>query len=407
MSFSAANVGGPPKILSVTELAWRIRRTIEEAIAPMWVEGEISNWRVYAGHAYFTLKDEQSAIRAVLFRDKAEALAFEPQDGLKVLVWARVSLYAKRGDIELVALSMEPREKGALWLAFEQLKAKLAAEGLFESSRKKRLPPYPATVGLVTSLEGAAVRDMLSVLRRRWEGLRVLVYPVRVQGDGAPEDIVRALRDFNRDFPETDLLLVGRGGGSWEDLQAFNTEPVARAIAASRIPVVSCVGHETDTTIADFVADVRAPTPSAAAELAVPEKRALLEGLRDIEGRMRQAVERRLSELETRLSHLSGRAFWKRPERLFENALRRLAEIEEELERAIEERLSAAERALALSAQKLHAFSPLQVLSRGYAIAEKMPERKILTDARQARPGDTIRLILRQGRLSCEVIEHE
>ncbi len=403
----AADADGPPKILSVTELAWRLRRTIEEAVPPLWVEGEISNWRVYAGHAYFTLKDEQSAIRAVLFRDKAEALAFEPKDGLKVLVWARLSLYAKRGDIELVALSMEPREKGAHWLAFEQLKAKLAAEGLFEGSRKKPLPPYPATVGLVTSIEGAAVRDMLSVLRRRWEGLRVLIYPVRVQGEGAPEDIVRALRHFNRELPETDLLLVGRGGGSWEDLQAFNTEPVARAIAASRIPVVSCVGHETDTTIADFVADVRAPTPSAAAELAVPEKSALLAGLRDLEVRMRRAVERRLSELETRLSQASGRAFWKSPERLFENALRRLAEIAKELDRAIEERLSAAERALALSAQKLHAFSPLKVLSRGYAIAEKMPDRKILTDSRQARPGDTIRLTLRQGQLSCEVIEHE
>ncbi len=211
----AADADGPPKILSVTELAWRLRRTIEEAVPPLWVEGEISNWRVYAGHAYFTLKDEQSAIRAVLFRDKAEALAFEPKDGLKVLVWARMSLYAKRGDIELVALSMEPREKGAHWLAFEQLKAKLAAEGLFEGSRKKPLPPYPATVGLVTSIEGAAVRDMLSVLRRRWEGLRVLIYPVRVQGEGAPEDIVRALRHFNRELPETDLLLVGRGGGSW------------------------------------------------------------------------------------------------------------------------------------------------------------------------------------------------
>jgi len=397
-------MAGARKVYTVSQVNAQIHDLLEASFPELWVEGEVSNCRAYpSGHTYLTLKDENAQIQAVLFKGAAFAVKFKPQDGLKVLVRARISSYVKRGDVQLIISAMEPREKGALQLAFEQLKAKLSAEGLFDETRKKPLPPYPARVGIVTSLQGAAVHDMITVLTRRWPGLEISVWPVKVQGEGAAEAIARAIADFNALLPGTDLLLVGRGGGSIEDLWAFNEEPVARAIAASRIPIVSCVGHETDFTIADFVADLRAPTPSAAAELAVPELAAVLARLADSQRRLLACVQERLRALEARLERAREHPYLQSPRRMYEERIKRVDELYGRLPEAVGRVLAHAEKDLRLRMEKLDAFSPLKVLGRGYAIAEKMPEGAILRRAEQVKTGDRMRVRLHEGSIYCEV----
>ena len=271
-----------PRILTVTELAGAIRDVLAQSVGAVWVAGELSSVkRAASGHLYFTLKDELSQLSAVLFRSGAQTLPFEPTDGLEVVARARVVVYPPRGALQLTIDHLEPRGLGALRLAFEQLKGRLEAEGLFDAARKRPLPRIPRTVGVVTALGGAAVRDVITTLRRRWPAARVLVRPVLVQGAGAARDIAAAIGDLGR-VRGVDVLIVARGGGSLEDLWAFNEEPVARAIAASRMPVVSGVGHEIDFTIADFVADLRGATPTAAAAAVVPERTRLLA---DVAGR--------------------------------------------------------------------------------------------------------------------------
>ncbi|MHB8835605.1 MAG: exodeoxyribonuclease VII large subunit, partial [Candidatus Methylomirabilia bacterium] len=274
-----AHPGGTRKIWTVSELNRAAGELLEEAFPRIWVEGEISNWKLYgSGHAYFSLKDDGGQIAAVLFRAAAKNFRFEPRDGLAVLAAGRVSLYGQRGQYQLIVDELEPRGKGALQLAFEQLKEKLQKEGLFDAQRKRPLPTLPRTVGVVTSPTGAVIRDIITVLGRRFANVRVLLNPVRVQGEGAGAEIAAAITELAL-RGDVDVLIVGRGGGSMEDLWAFNEESVARAIAASTVPVISAVGHETDFTIADFVADLRAPTPSAAAELVVQSKEALEAGV--------------------------------------------------------------------------------------------------------------------------------
>jgi len=314
-----------------------------------------------------------------------------------------VSSYVKRGDVQLVVSALEPREKGALQLAFEQLKAKLEREGLFDAGRKKPLPPYPCRIGVVTSKQGAAVRDILSVLGRRWDGLEILIHHVAVQGSGAGLEIAAAIEAFNRDFPETDVLLVGRGGGSIEDLWAFNEEVVARAIAASRIPIISCVGHETDFTIADFVADQRAPTPSAAAELAVPDKRGVLSELAGLREDLFSCMQAKLQRLSERLAYAARHPLLQSPRRLYEERARRVDEVTARLWEVMRQRLLHAGKDLALQAQRLDAFSPLKVLSRGYAIAERADTGEIVRSSKQAAAGDKLLLRLHEGALICEV----
>ncbi|HKK01463.1 MAG TPA: exodeoxyribonuclease VII large subunit, partial [Desulfuromonadales bacterium] len=256
-------------ILTVSRLIGLLKETVEDNFVSIWVEGEISNLTTAAsGHCYFSLKDERAQIRGVLFRPQVRMLRFQPENGLKVLVIGRVSLYPQRGELQLVVETMEPAGIGRLHIAFGQLKAKLEAEGLFASERKRALPSYPRTIAVVTSPKGAAIHDILQVLRRRAAGIRVILCPARVQGEGAAAEIAEAIGHANR-IGDVDVLIVGRGGGSLEDLWAFNEEKVARAIAASSVPVIAAVGHEVDVTIADLVADLRAPTPSAAAELVV------------------------------------------------------------------------------------------------------------------------------------------
>ena len=288
-------------ILTVSELSERIKIVLEDTFIDLWVEGEISNLRTPAsGHSYLTLKDEHSQIRAVLFKMQRRYLRFDPKDGMLVLARGRISLYEPRGEYQLVIDYMEPKGIGALQIAFEQLKVRLAQEGLFDGSRKRPLPMLPRGLGIVTSPTGAVIRDMLQILRRRFANLHICVYPVRVQGDGAAEEVAQGIEVLNR-YPGIDVIIVARGGGSLEDLWAFNEETVARAIYVSKVPVISAVGHEIDYTIADFVADVRAPTPSAAAELVIRNKSELHAELQSMAHRLERGMQHRLEALRARL----------------------------------------------------------------------------------------------------------
>ena len=437
------------RIYTVSELTGAIKAEVEKRFAGLWVEGEISNLRaVSSGHVYFTLKDETSQVRAVLFKSRARRVRFAPADGLHVLAFATLEIYAARGEYQLVCEILEPKGVGALQLAFEQLKGRLAAEGLFDAARKRPLPLLPRRVGLITSPTGAAVRDFLRVLTRRFADVHVLVYPVRVQGEAAAPEIARALFDLNR-LGGLDVLVVARGGGSLEDLWAFNEEAVARAIAASKIPVISAVGHETDVTIADFVADLRAPTPSAAAELVVREKAQLVTHLASLRERLRAAASQRVRRLRERLDDLGRRPVLTDPSRSFRDWSRRLDDLGLRLSRGLalqrgqaRERLERAARALrpevlrthlrhearhlaqlrrrleqvtrgdvarrrraveALAGQ-LDSLSPLACLARGYSICT-LPSGEVVTRAGQVGAGDAVWVRLRDGQLGCRVEE--
>jgi len=330
------------KILSVSELTQQVKGLFEKTFAEVWVQGEVSNFRpAGSGHLYFTLKDAGAQLRAVCFRNQARYLKFKPQDGISVIARGRLSVYEARGEYQLYVELLEPAGLGALQLAFEQLKAKLAGEGLFEAARKKPLPVLPRTIGVVTSPTGAVIRDILRVLKRRFRNMNVLLYPVRVQGEGAAKEISEGIEHFNRHLL-VEVMIVARGGGSLEDLWAFNEEIVARAIAASMIPVISAVGHETDFTIADFVADLRAPTPSVAAELVVHRKQDYVTELQNRERRMVQVLRLKLSEAGERLTTLKmHRVFQTLAARLEERA-QRVDDIVATLDKLLRVRLNTA-----------------------------------------------------------------
>ncbi len=392
-------------ILTVSRLAALLKEVVEENFAQVLVEGEVSNFSVpVSGHCYFSLKDESAQLRAVMFRSQARLLPFRPENGMRVILSGRVSLYPQRGEIQLIAESLEPRGVGSLQVAFEQLKAKLAAEGLFAETRKRPLPPFPRAVGVVTSATGAAIHDILQVLRRRGAGLRVLLRPVRVQGEGAAQEIAEAIADHNRQGV-ADVLIVGRGGGSLEDLWAFNEEAVARAVHASAIPVISAVGHETDFTIADFVADLRAPTPSAAAEL-VAKSRLELEGHLDhLALRLAAQMQRRLDLLGERVQGLSRRL--RSPREQLALRQRRQEELLRRLRQAMLGSLRDASGELAALAGRLDALSPLRTLERGYAIAFAEKSGEAVRDASMLASGDRLRLRFARGGASAIVEEIE
>ncbi|HEV2350567.1 MAG TPA: exodeoxyribonuclease VII large subunit [Terriglobia bacterium] len=330
------------KIQSVTELTQQVKGLFEKNFAEVWVQGEISNFRpAGSGHLYFTLKDAGAQLRAVCFRNQARYLKFKPQDGISVIARGRLSVYEARGEYQLYVETLEPAGLGALQLAFEQLKAKLAAEGLFDPARKKPLPVLPRTVGVVTSPTGAVIRDILRVLKRRFRNMNVLLFPVKVQGEGAAREIAEGIEYFNR-HALVDVMMVARGGGSLEDLWAFNEEVVARAIAASKIPVISAVGHETDFTIADFVADLRAPTPSAAAELAVHRKQDHETELQNRARRMSQVIRLKLSEASERLTELRMHRVFQTLEARLEERAQRVDDMVALLDRSLRARLNSA-----------------------------------------------------------------
>ena len=394
------------EILSVSALNERIKGLLDAdpALTRVCVRGELSNYKIYpSGHHYFTLKDKDASLRCVMFRGDAARLRFRPENGLGVVCTGRVSVYPRDGAYQLYVTSLSPEGLGDLYLAYEQLKTQLQAEGLFDREHKVPLPPFPGRIAVVTSGAGAAVRDVIRILGRRWPLAKVIVLPVRVQGAEAPAEIVGALRYANR-FAVADLIITGRGGGSLEDLWAFNDERVARAIYDSRIPVISAVGHEPDVTIADFVADVRASTPSNAAELAVPDQAELAEQLHSFRIRGAQALRKRLDVLAGRLADLSGRPVMASPQACLEQR-------RQDLDR-FGERLTAAEQALLAGkkheyirlAASLDAMSPLKVLARGFSVAADEAGH-ILTDNTAVGIGERIDVTLAHGGLRCRVEE--
>jgi exodeoxyribonuclease VII large subunit len=392
-----------PKIYTVSDLTGEIRALLEDGFSGVWVEGELSNFRHHSsGHMYFTLKDGESQIRAVMFRQQNRQLRFQPRDGLAILLYGDISVYERRGEYQIVAEYMEPKGLGALQLAFEQLKERLQAEGMFDDSRKRPIPMLPRRIGVITSPTGAAIRDILHVLRRRFAGVDVLIHPVTVQGDRAAPEIVEAIRELNR-RGGLDVLIVARGGGSLEDLWAFNEEAVARAIAGSKIPVISAVGHEIDYTIADFVADLRAPTPSAAAELVVSKKDELAQRLDDLHARMSGVVRSRLDALVARVGGLERHLRLLNPIERIRMQRRRLTALWKDLSGWADRRLVVLNGELKAAAGKLDSLSPLAILSRGYAICMRLPGREIMKESAGLVAGDQVEVRLHRGRLRCDV----
>ncbi|CAH2031468.1 exodeoxyribonuclease VII large subunit [Trichlorobacter ammonificans] len=433
-------------ILTVSRLTSLVREVLEENFQQVWVEGEVSNLsRPASGHLYFTLKDSGAMVRCVMFRSSARALRFRLDEGMSLVVRGRLSLYEQRGEYQIVCDYLEPRGAGALQLAFLQLKERLAAEGLFTQERKRPLPTLPRRVGIVTSASGAAIHDILNVLGRRFASLELLIMPVRVQGDGAAQEVARAIDDFNR-LEAADVLIVGRGGGSLEDLWAFNEEAVARAIHGSRIPVISAVGHETDWTIADFVADLRAPTPSAAAELVCASSEELSRRVEELAQRLNRAMGSRLTGLNERLQGLK-RALHD-PTLLLGHLGQRLDDLNQRLENGMEhclhrnrERVGRLEQQLDLhhpsltidrlrqqvlllaeraehrmtahlerlgrvqgeATARLDSLSPLKTLSRGYAVAERVADGSVVRDAGTLGAGELLKLRLHRGSARCRV----
>ena len=418
--------------------------------ADILVEGEISNFKVPpSGHIYFTLKDDFSQIRVVLFKNQARSLRFSAEAGLHVICRGRVSLYEKRGEYQLILEEMEPKGIGALQLAFLQLKERLEREGFFDPSRKRPIPMIPQKVGIITSPTGAVIRDMLKIIERRFENVHLTLYPVRVQGEGAASEIAKGIEYFNQQ-KEVDVIIVARGGGSLEDLWAFNEEEVARAIFYSQIPIVSAVGHETDYTISDFVADVRAPTPSAAAELVVKDKRDVKNTLQFLEVRLGSEVLQILQEGRTQLSHLNQRLkdprkrieedflrvddlsnrflfltswivktkrekylhlneglFFRNPNQKVKHLRQSILEVKRRLLQNIKHSIEIWRQKLEGRMGQLDSLSPLSILQRGYSITRKIPSLEILRDSTQVKERDRVEVRLFRGRLVCDVEKSE
>ena len=390
--------------LSVTELNQYVKNLVDgdELLMDVCVRGELSNYKIYpSGHHYFTLKDAESSLRCVMFKYSAMKLRFRPENGMSVTAFGRVSVYLRDGAYQLSCTALMPEGMGDLQVAFEQMKAKLSAEGLFDTAHKKPLPPFPEKIAIITSSAGAAIHDMIRILGHRWPMTKVILLPVRVQGVEAPAEIAGAIRYAN-EFQVADLIITGRGGGSLEDLWAFNDERVARAIYASRIPVISAVGHEPDVTISDYVADRRASTPSNAAEIAVPDWHEMQDGLQNYEIRSRQAMEKMLKSLAQRLDALKSKRVLTDPGVYLDN--RRM-----DLDRARDRLLAASERQLGAKRQSfvklgaaLDAMSPLRVLSRGYTVSSDA-DGTILKSVKDLQPGQELSVRFLDGTADCRV----
>ena len=439
-------LGPPQKLLTVSELTLLVRDRLEQGFPDLWIEGEVSNLRTPgSGHLYFTLKDEASQIRAVFFRTGAQRLRFTLREGVHVIVRGRLTVYEPRGEYQIILDYLEPKGIGALQVAFEQLKEKLAREGLFDPNRKRPLPLLPRCIGVVTSLSGAAIQDILTVLHRRCSILKVLIYPVAVQGDGAPEQIAHAIQALSLSG-EVDVIIVGRGGGSWEDLWCFNEEHVVRAIAASPVPIVSAIGHEIDYTLADFAADHRAPTPSAAAEAVAPVLQELVRLIQDLEKRQERAirahvglVQRQLADhcgamtqLLFRIQHYSQQldeaaerlrtsfrkyveSFRQRvqearhqsvlysPRGKIRGHLLLVPHLMKRIEECLRTRLAIRRERMRSFAAALDSLSPLAVLARGYSIVQTIPDGRIIKRTSDVAVHEQVAITLAEGRLRCEV----
>lgn len=399
--------GAQLPVYSVSQVNGYLKELVDgdPLLRGLLVRGEVSNYKCYpSGHHYFSLKDEQGSIRCVMFRGDAARLRFKPVNGLSVIAYGRVSVYPRDGQYQLYCTQLMEDGRGALDRAFEELKKKLEAQGLFDPDKKQPLPAYPRRIALVTSPAGAAVRDMIRILRQRWPLTEVLVVPVRVQGEGAAEEIAAAIHQVNnRD--DIDLIITGRGGGSREDLWAFNEEPVAWAIALSNIPVISAVGHEPDVTISDYVADLRASTPSNAAELAVPDQLQERQRLEGLTLRLRQAMEVQLDRDRKELRRLEQSRVLRNPVALVDDQRMRLDGVQRRLAMALERTLRRGRVELAGLAGRVDAMSPLKVLSRGYAIAKH--EDRAVTTVEQVQPGQAMDVLVADGVYHCRVEEKE
>ncbi|HPM82145.1 MAG TPA: exodeoxyribonuclease VII large subunit [Candidatus Anammoximicrobium sp.] len=391
---------------SVSQLTQLIKQSLEAEFRSVWVVGELSDVaRPQSGHIYLTLKDEGAQIRGVMWRSVASRLEFDLQDGQQVVCGGDVDVYPPRGVYQLIIRQIEPLGVGALQLALRKLHQRLAAEGLFDAGRKRPLPRFPRRIAFVTSPTGAAVRDFLEVLRRRWRGVQVLIIPAKVQGDGAAQDLVRGIRVANSLPEPPDVLVVGRGGGSLEDLWCFNEEPVVRAIYASRIPVISAVGHEIDVTLSDLVADVRALTPSEAAALVVPsaeEVRASLDGMR---GRLAAALRARAADARSRLESLAQNRVFRRPFDLVHDLARQLDDLEMRAKRAIAFQTTRHKDRLAALTARLESLSPLGVLARGYSLTQRTATGRLVTDAATLTAGEEITSRFARGHAVSRVTE--
>ncbi|MBI5832144.1 MAG: exodeoxyribonuclease VII large subunit [Armatimonadetes bacterium] len=388
--------------LSVSDVNQRVKQLLtgDPTLSHVTVRGEISNWRPYSsGHCYFTLKDAGGELSAVMFRSAAQRLRFQPSDGMAVKAAGRVDVYEKRGEYQLYVEAMAHDGAGALFEAFERLKARLAGEGLFDPERRKPLPVIPKRVAVITSPTGAAVRDMLSILRTRWPAVKVLLIPAVVQGQEAAPSLVRALDQANR-VGGVDVILFGRGGGSIEDLWAFNEEPVARAVAASRVPVISCVGHETDVTICDFVADARAATPSHAAQLAVPDVAEVRAGLDGLGRRLAGTLSRQLQAARSRFALVAARRVLASPEMLLDSRRQSVDELSARLGRSAVGRLAHAATRLDGLSKTLDALDPTRVLGRGYAIVLRRNDDRVVQCPNDLPPGAQAEIRLATGRLA-------
>jgi exodeoxyribonuclease VII large subunit len=391
------------KIYGVSEITREIKVLLEGRFPGVWVEGEVSNVRrPSSGHVYFTLKDEKSQLQAVIYRSQASRIVFGLEDGLHVIAFGDVSVYAKGGRYQLTVMEVEPRGRGALQLAFEQLKARLAKEGLFGDSRKKAIPLLPERIGVVTSPTGAAIRDILNVIQRRFANVRLLVSPVSVQGDAAPAEIVEALDGFNS-RNDADVIIITRGGGSMEDLRAFNEEIVARAIARSRIPVISAVGHEIDFTISDFVADLRVPTPSSAAELVIGKKSELQDKVKGLVSRLSYSIRDRVGGLRRRLLVCEQNYILQAPESMVRQHQQHLDELEGGLLRSFKHKLEVIRAHLKLAAGKLESLSPLAILARGYSVIFREKDGVVVCSSAQLKAGERIKARLYRGGLIATV----
>lgn len=395
-------------IFTVSELNGFIKDLLDNVppLADVLLRGEVSNYKVYpSGHCYFTLKDSESALKCVLFKGSAMRLRFRPENGMRVVASGRIGVYPRDGVYQLYCSGLSPDGVGDLSVAYEQLKEKLLKEGLFDESHKKPLPRYPQRIAVVTSPAGAAVHDMIRILRRRYPAAKVLLLPVRVQGVEAPPEIAGAIRYANR-HRLADVMIVGRGGGSLEDLWAFNDERVARAIYDSEIPVISAVGHEPDVAISDFVADRRASTPSNAAEIAVPDRAELLHRMESSRQRLERALCRRVESQQERLETLAKKRVLQDPAALLSDKAMRLDYDQRRLAAAMQAVTDREKGRLAAAAASLDALSPLRVLGRGYALAQTA-KGDVLRSASQVEAGEKVRLWLSEGRLTCVVTEKE
>ncbi len=388
-------------IFSVTELNGLARQLLEGSLGQLWISGEISNLtQASSGHSYFSLKDSQAQVRCALFRMNGRRLNFNLKNGLQIIALAQISLYEARGDFQLIIQQIEMSGDGLLQKKFEALKLRLQTEGLFAAANKKSLPSLPHCIGVITSAQGAAVHDILNVLKRRFPAIPVIIYPTLVQGEQAARKIVNALQIANQ-RRECDVIILARGGGSLEDLWPFNEEIVARAIYASEIPIITGIGHEVDFTIADFVADVRAPTPSAAAECVSPDCQEWLQKLGHLQKRIQHLLTSRLQQYQANLLHISKRL--RHPGQRLQDQTQHLDLIEHRLLLALRNSLQRREAALNQAAQALNTLSPLKTLDRGYAIVRDKQSQDIISSAAQLNPGDTIAIQLAHGGCECTV----